>query len=147
MYTTEIVNKFGDIIKVNNFMMKYMENNGVKQIKNNAFHTELFKCPKLEKFNVSVKNGNTYSVDKYGLPMRKSEYESKKTPFGWAINEQGEPINIHINYILVQTSSNDIKKLTLQYLKSKFGTLFKGPKGVIYKLYQAYDPTMKLDAL
>ena len=87
------------------------------------------------------------ALDKYNLPIRKNFQDSRKSAFGWKYNSNQEPINIHINDILLQTESQDILKITLQQLKTQFPTLFKPPRGIIYKIYSTEFPDINIDEL
>lgn len=121
--------------KINEPMKEYMESILKINKTNNEIKDELFTSTALKSVNQSIRNGNFYILDKYGLPIRKQFQDSKKSPFGWRYNEQQEPINIHIDSILLNTNSEDILKMTLRQLKSQFPTQFNPPRGIIYKIY------------
>ena len=131
--------------KINKNMLDYM--NHILRINktNNEIKDELFTGKTLKCVNSSIRNNNFYTLDKYNLPIRKNCQDSKKTAFGWRYNDQQEPINIHISEILLQTNSPDIQKITLQQLKQQFGSLFKSPRGIIYKIYNSEFPDMDIE--
>lgn len=133
--------------KINNDMLEYMDSILKINKANNEIKDELFTGKVLKYVNSSIRNGNYYMLDKYGLPIRKNFQDSKKSAFGWRYNENQEPINIHINDILLQTDSQDIQKITLQQLKTQFPTLFKPPRGIIYKIYASEFPDISIDEL
>lgn len=133
---------------INMNMLRYMES--IQQInrKNNDIKDKLFTGKTLKCVNnSSIRNENYYMLDKYNLPIRKANQDSKKTAFGWKYNEKHEPINIHINDILLQTESEDIQRVTLQQLKSQFPTLFKPPRGIIFKIYNSEFPDYDIEDL
>ena len=132
---------------INQNMLNYMHsilkiNNNNNKIKDEIFTNKTLKC-----VNSSIRNGNFYILDKYGLPIRKNFQDSKKTAFGWKYNNEQEPINIHIDDILLKTESKDIQRLTLQQLKIQFASLFKSPRGIIYKIYSNEFPDIDLENL
>ena len=108
---------------------------------------EIFDPAKLEFMNKSVRNCNYYMLDKFGLVIRKNFQDSKKTAFGWRYDTDNQPINIHINDILLQTNSSQIRDITLQQLKNQFPSLFKPPRGTIYRVYSVVFPEIDLDKL
>lgn len=133
--------------RINTNMLQYMDsilkiNKANNEIKDDLFTGKVLKC-----VNSSIRNGNYYMLDKYGLPIRKNFQDSKKTAFGWKYNSNKEPINIHINDILLQTESQAIQTVTLQQLKTQFPTLFKPPRGIIYKIYAAEYPNISVEDL
>ena len=133
--------------KININMLHYM--NHILKINktNNEMKDEIFTGKDLKCVNSSIRNNNFYTFDKYKLPIRKSCQDSKKTAFGWRYNENQEPINIHIDNILLQTESKDIQKITLQQLKQQpaFANLFKPPRGIIYKIYSSEMPELNIE--
>ena len=133
--------------KINTDMLEYMDSILKINKANNEIKDELFTGKVLKYVNSSIRNGNYYMLDKYGLPIRKNFQDSKKSAFGWRYNANQEPINIHINDILLQTESQDIQKVTLQQLKTQFPALFKPPRGTIYKIYASEFPDMSIDDL
>ena len=132
---------------LNEPMIDYMDSILKINKNNNIIKDELFTGETLECVNSSIRNGNFYMLDKYGLPIRKNFQDSRKSAFGWKYNANQEPINIHINDILLQTESDDIQIITLQQLKTQFPTLFKPPRGIIYKIYSTEYPNINIDAL
>jgi len=133
--------------KINSNMLEYM--NHILKINktNNEIKDEIFTGKNLKCVNNGIRNNNYYTLDKYNLPIRKNCQDSKKTAFGWRYNENQEPVNIHIDNILLQTESKDILKITLQQLKqqSSFANLFKPPRGIIYKIYSTEFPEMDIE--
>ena len=134
-------------IIINQDMLEYMLKLSKCKIVTDEHKDELFNPERLEFMNKSVRNGNYYMIDKYGLLIRKNFQDSKKTAFGWKYNDQNEPINIHINDILLQTNSNQIREITLQQLKNQYPNLFKPPRGTIYKVYSVLYPEINLEEL
>lgn len=135
--------------KINVDMLNYM--NHILKINktNNEIKDEIFTGRNLKCVNGSIRNNNYYTLDKYNLPIRKNCQDSKKTAFGWRYNENQEPINIHIDNILLQTESKDILKITLQQLKQQpsFANLFKPPRGIIYKIYSNEFPDLMIESI
>ena len=132
---------------INNSMKKYMSKILKINASNNEYKDSLFTGKTLSYINSSVRNSNFYMLDKYGLPIRKTAQDSKKTAFGWRFNEDNEPINIHISDLLLATNSSDIQMITLQQLKQSFPSLFKKPRGIIAKIYDKEFPKINLDQL
>lgn len=96
----------------------------------------------VELFNKRVRNANYYNYDKYNIIIRKNNYEDSSSPFGWVYIKTEDstkvPISIHIKKSILKY--NDSKRIyddTLQFLKSRFNTLFIPPKGILYRLYCA----------
>ena len=133
--------------KINLEMLGYMKRILKINKNNNVLKDELFTGENLKCVNNTIRNQNYYTLDKYNLPIRKNCQDSKKTAFGWRYNENQEPINIHIDSILLQTESKDITKITLQQLKqqSTFANLFKPPRGTIYRIYSNEFPEMNIE--
>ena len=134
-------------ITINQDMLNYMIKISQSKVITDERKNELFDPNKLAFINKSVRNGNYYMVDKYGLPIRKNFQDSKKTAFGWKYNSNNEPINIHIGDILLQTNSDQIQEITLQQLKNQYPNLFKPPRGTIYKIYSTLYPEIDLETL
>ena len=132
---------------LNESMIEYMDSILKINKTNNIIKDELFTGDVLDCVNSSIRNGNYYMLDKYGLPIRKNFQDSRKSAFGWKYNSEQQPINIHINDILLQTESDDIQIITLQQLKTQFPSLFKAPRGIIYKIYSTEFPEINIDAL
>lgn len=132
---------------INPAMLSYMSSILKINASNNEYKDNLFTGKTLACVNSTIRNNNFYMLDKYNLPIRKNNQDSKKTAFGWRFNESNEPVNIHISDILIQTNSPDIQKITLQQLKQQFPTLFKPPRGIIFKIYNSEFPDMKIDEL
>ena len=132
---------------INDPMASYMKSILKINASNNEYKDSIFTKDALECVNSSVHNSNYYILDRYGLPIRKNSQDSKKTAFGWRYDSNNEPLNIHIPEILLQTESPDIQTLTLQQLKQSFPTLFKPPRGIIYKIYATIYPDFKLEDL
>lgn len=123
------------MIKINKPMEDYMRNimNG-KQISDNKIDKH-FDNNTLQFINKYVKNENYYIFDKYNLVIRKKEFNNKKSPYGWIYNDEHEPINIHIDTMLMKMNSNDIQTITLQHINHEFPAVLKAPRGVLYKIY------------
>lgn len=134
-------------MNINHDMLKYMQKISESKIITDERKNELFEPTKLEFINKSVRNGNYYMVDKYGLVIRKDFQDSKKTAFGWRYDSNNEPINIHIGDILLQTKSDQIRDITLQQLKNQYPSLFRPPRGTIYRIYSTLYPDVDLDTL
>ena len=132
---------------INQNMLHYMDSILKINKNNNDIKDEIFTNKTLKCVNSSIRNGNYFLLDKYGLPIRKQFQDSKKTAFGWRYNEDMEPINIHINDILLKTESVDIQRTTLQQLKTQCPALFKAPRGTIYKIYASEFPKINLEQL
>lgn len=116
-------------------MMKHMEEIMDKKRKRSKQVDDIFKASALPFANKSIKTGNYYILDKYDLLIRKLDQNKPKSAFGWIYDKDGDPINIHINRVLLDTNSEDITVLTLQQLKTKFPNMFKPPRGQIWRVY------------
>lgn len=126
-------------IKINTSMERYMHDLMNKKGKSDKVVDTQFNNERLQFANKSVKNGNFYVIDKYNLIIRKNEFNNKKSAYGWIYDENKEPINIHIDSILLKTQSDDITTITLQQLKREYPTLFKSPRGMLFKIYSTID--------
>lgn len=129
---------------INKAMEEYMASLMSGKVKSDEKLDNQFNPEPLQFVNKSVKNGNVYVVDKYHLIIRKNEYNNKKSAYGWVYDESNEPINIHIDMILLRTQSPDITSITLQQLKREYPTLFKSPRGMLYRIYSTVDLGVKL---
>ena len=134
-------------LRINQDMLNYMLKISQSKIITDERKNEIFDPAKLEFMNKSVRNCNYYMLDKFGLVIRKNFQDSKKTAFGWRYDTDNQPINIHINDILLQTNSSQIRDITLQQLKNQFPSLFKPPRGTIYRVYSVVFPEIDLDKL
>ena len=123
------------MIKVNPVMEAYMAEIMSGKAKSDEHIDNQFNSERLQFINKSVKNGNVYIIDKHGLIIRKNEFNNKKSAYGWVYDESGDPINIHIDTILLKTQSPDITALTIQRLQREYPTLFKSPRGILYRIY------------
>ncbi len=134
-----------DDININPDMLNYMNSILAVKVKTDERKDQLFDPSELPVVNSGVRNNNYYMLDKYGLVIRKDFQNNKKSAFGWRYNSDNEPINIHIDNILLQTNSNNIRDITLQQLKHHYPSLFNPPRGVIYKIYSTTFPDINLD--
>lgn len=116
-------------------MIKHMEDIMAKKKKRSKQVDDIFKASELPFANKSIKSGNYYILDKYDLLIRKLDQNKVKSAYGWIYDKDGDPINIHINKVLLDTNSQDITVVTLQQLKIKFPNLFKPPRGQIWRVY------------
>lgn len=133
---------------LNGPMINYMDDIMNKKQERTEVVNNLFQPNSLPFANKSIKNGNYYMLDKYNLVIRKAEQNKTKSAYGWVYNDNNEPINIHIKQVLIETNSNDITIVTLQYLKSKFPNIFKSPRGQLYKIYAALElPGLDIDKI
>lgn len=99
---------------------------------------EYFKNPKTTIVNLSVKNKyNLYTVDKYGLIIRRKEFMKKKKPFAWKFDKNNEPIHYLTNPDICNDEENVKAVLNAQYLMNEKAF---NPTGVIYKVYSKYYP-------
>lgn len=126
-------------VKINKAMEKYMSDLMSEKDKSDTRVDNRFSSERLAFVNKSVKNGNYYVIDKYNLIIRKNDFNNKKSAYGWVYDENDDPINLHIDSILLKTQSPDIKLITIQQLKRAYPTLFKAPRGVLYKIYSTLD--------
>ena len=99
---------------------------------------EYFKNPKTTVINSNVKNkNNLYTLDRYGLIIRRKEFMKKKKPFAWKFDKNNEPIHYLTNPDLCNNEENVKAVLNAQYLMNE--KAFR-PTGVIYKIYSKYYP-------
>lgn len=134
-------------IFINEVMRNYMTNLFESKNKTEKKKDILFNPKRLSMVNSSVRNGNYYMLDRYGLVIRKNQQNSKKTAFGWRYDSNNEPINIHIGDIMLQTNSDQIRKITLQQMKYQWPNLFAPPRGLIYKVYSELFPEINLETI
>lgn len=134
-------------IFINEVMRNYMTNLFESKNKTEKKKDILFNPKRLSMVNSSVRNGNYYMLDRYGLVIRKNQQNSKKTAFGWRYDSNNEPINIHIGDIMLQTNSDQIRKITLQQMKYQWPNLFTPPRGLIYKVYSELFPEINLETI
>lgn len=116
-------------------MIDYMHDIMTKKQKRTNIVNNIFKPSSLAFANKSIKSGNYYILDKYDLVIRKNDQNKAKSAYGWIYDADGDPINIHINKVLLDTNSQDITIITLQHLKTKFPAVFKAPRGQLYRIY------------
>lgn len=120
-------------------MIKYMNEIMTKKRDRTKIVDNIFRADVLPTINKSIKSGNYYILDKYDLVIRKNDQNKPKSAYGWIYDSDGDPINIHINKVLLDTNSNDITIVTLQQLKAKFPSLFKSPRGQLWKIYSTLN--------
>jgi hypothetical protein len=104
-------------IKINTNMEKYMDELMNRKRENDEIIDEKFNSNSLGIINETVKDGNFYILDKYNLVIRKKYYNYSKSPYGWKYDEENDPVNIHIDPIMLKTKSPDITSITLQQLQ------------------------------
>lgn len=139
-------------VKINRLMDKYMDSIMNMKYETDNSISQFFDSKRLSIINKNVRNGNYYTIDRFGLVIRKEEFDNVRSPYGWRYYtprnissedydgiDNKEPINIHINDILLQTNSPDIQKVTIQYLQREHPALFKGPRGILYKVYTSMN--------
>jgi hypothetical protein len=122
-------------IRVNQSMERKRENDEIVD--------EKFNSKSLSIINETVKDGNFYILDKYNLVIRKNYYNYSRSPYGWKYDEENDPVNIHINPILLKTKSPDITSITLQQLKQSYPIPFKRPRGMLFRIYTILYPNLK----
>lgn len=116
-------------------MIQYMNDIMTKKRQRVKVVDNIFRSDILAFANKSIKSGNYYILDRYNLVIRKLEQNKAKSAYGWVYDSEGYPINIHINKMLLDTNSDNITIVTLQLLKNKFPTIFKPPRGQLWKIY------------
>lgn len=99
---------------------------------------EYFKNPKTTVVNLSVKNKyNLYTLDRYGLIIRRKEFMKKKKLFAWKFDKNNEPIHYLTNPDICNDEENVKAVLNAQFLMNEKAF---NPTGVIYKVYSKYYP-------
>lgn len=125
----------GKAYKINPVMADYMNQIIKKSKKKDKEADELFEeDERLVFINNKIKSNNKCIFDKYNLIIKRNDFGKENSAFGWVWDMNHEPINIHINKVLLDTNSDDITIITLQQLKNKFPTLFTS-RGLLYKVY------------
>lgn len=108
----------------------------------NYFNKEGLLC-----VNKSLKEGNYYAFDKYGLIIRRKFLNDEKSLYGWTYNDNKEPISIHVDKMLIRTnaSPHKIAITTFQKFRNKFPAEFKkGAKSTYEKVAKNFNlPYMK----
>lgn len=74
--------------------------------------------------NKNCKEGNYYAFDKYGIIIRRKEYNNPKNIYGWTYNEQREPVSIHADQYLIKFDPSKVFQQTIQKLRSKYAKFF-----------------------
>lgn len=103
----------------------------------NYFNKEDILC-----VNKSLKEGNYYAFDKYGLIIRRKFLNDEKSLYGWTYNDNKEPISIHVDKMLIRTNipASTIAKTTFQKLRNKFPAEFKkGSKSTYEKVAKNFN--------
>lgn len=103
----------------------------------NYFNKDNLLC-----INKSLKEGNYYAFDKYGLIIRRKFLNDEKSIYGWTYNDNKEPISIHVDRMLIRTNTSaaDIAKTTFQKLRNRFPTEFKkGDKSTYEKVAKVFN--------
>lgn len=128
-------------MKINTKMERYMDCIMSLKNVNDTSITSFFSNNRLNFINKNIRNDNYYTLDKYNLVIRKNEYNDTKSATGWIyLNDvisyaDKEPINIHIDPILLQVNSSDLVNITIQTLQREYPSLFKSPRGLLYRIY------------
>jgi hypothetical protein len=116
--------------RVNRDIQLYFQNLFSSKITNQL--SAVFYCENaLQDMNKIIRKGNFYALDKFNLIIRKNDKDKIKSPFGWVFSEENEPINIHINSILLRLNKkniDDVCKQTLVDIKNKFPEIFARQK-------------------
>lgn len=111
----------------------------VKEEKDNVeILNNYFKNPKTALINMSIKNKlNLYSLDRYGLVIRRNAYMKKNSLYGWKFDENKEPIHYLVKPDTCSDEENIKAVLNAQYLMNQkaFSSV-----GIIYKIYSKYYP-------
>ena len=104
----------------------------------NAALDDFFKNPKCIMVNSGVKDKtNLYSLDKFGLVIRRKAYLKKNNVYGWKYDKNMEPVHILTNLELCDEKENIKNVINAQYMMEE--KLFN-KNGVIYKIYSRYYP-------
>lgn len=74
--------------------------------------------------NKNLKENNYYAFDKYGIIIRRKEFNNTKSVYGWMYTEDKEIVSVHADEIMMKLNSADIRSRTLTKLKSKFPAYF-----------------------
>jgi hypothetical protein len=124
-----------NILKSSVALFKIVERQN-KSIKKNISLN--FNNPQCDIVNSTLKNkNNTYSLDRYGLVIRKNSFNKPKDPFGWKYDQKThEPIHYYVKPENNTYEQNINAVLSYQYNTNK--KLFQN--GVIYKIYNLYYP-------
>jgi len=131
------------MLKINEEMDKYLSTISQKTEELKEINDNVFNVKTLPDINSKVRGDNFYAVDVHGILIRKNDFNNKRSPCGWTKEGEDEKfVNLH-----VQHSSNelDTKKYTIKYLKTKFATQFKAPRGVLNRFYDAIEKEMNGD--
>lgn len=98
---------------------------------------KIFVKSNLPSVNRNCHNSNYYSLDRYGLIIRRGFHNDPKSPFGWTYLDERthEPICIHVDRNLILTNAPNIASITLEKLKRRWGKEFQ-EKGIYYRVYR-----------
>lgn len=105
-------------MKLNHYILKFMS-----QTRNTEVE-DYFNPEKLPSINKTIKNGNYYAVDKFGIPIRLKDRDSR-TVNGWT-RYQGSIIHMFVNKSLIGSLSDEyIRKQAIDDLKAKYPSTFR----------------------
>lgn len=137
----------GELIHINVDVLKYLNDRLHNSTPESSLQSSIFTKDALPMANRTVKHGNYYAIDKYGLVIRKSFRGSQRSEYGWEFNDNDEPVNVHVSSILIRTRSReDIQLTTLKLLKDRFPAAFR-PNGLIRRVYSILYPHIDIDKL
>lgn len=103
---------------INYYILKFM-----KQTKNTELE-DYFDPKNLSFVNKSIKNGNYYAVDRFGIPIRLKDHDSK-TVHGWC-KFNGEIIHTIVNKSIINLVTDEqIRDQAINELKLKYPNTFK----------------------
>ena len=110
-----------------------------EELLNSKLLTEFFNNPKTAIVNSTIKDkNNLYTLDRYGLIIRKKEYMKKTSPYAWKFDQNNEPIHYLTKPDVCNEEENIKSVLNAQYMMKK--TSFTNSTGIIYKIYSKYFP-------
>lgn len=99
---------------------------------------EYFNNPDCDIINNNIKDKtNLYTLDKYGLLIRRKCYLKKNNVFAWKFNENNEPIHFFTKPEICNDEENIKTVLNIQFIMNE--RLFQ-PGGLIYKVYSRCYP-------
>lgn len=127
-----------DKVTIVNDSVKLFEEIVEEEKSNVEILNNYFKNPKTALVNMSIKNKlNLYSLDRYGLVIRRNAYMKKNSLYGWKFDEDKKPIHYLVKPDICDDEENIKAVLNAQYLMNQKAF---SPIGIIYKIYIKYYP-------
>lgn len=119
-------------------MIKFMKNALRIAKVSDELAIDIFNDKRLDRFNKN--KSNIFGFDKYGLIIRKEEFNNPKSIYGWVKNEANEAISIHIQPELLRMSKTkeEIFDLTMLRIYAMFPKDTKQTNSQFVKIFKLF---------